>query len=270
MFEASQDQAAGLRRLFGPRNVRVLPLVTPEGAGDQALFAVNLAAALARLGQRALLLDGERGQVVPLLGLKARYDLIHLVRGDRSFHHVALPAREGFWVMPAHRGLTEMAKRCVPAEDLYGGFGGLDQAFDVVLACGSASTLGPLLAGAPEVSLVCGTEAWQVAMTYSQIKLLNSEFGVRQFRVAYCRATSAAAAAAAHERLASAAARFLGVQVMFGGVVENDPTIAQAERQRASVFVVAAGSDSARNFERIASASLDWPLPVFGQTAMVH
>ncbi|MFT4099906.1 MAG: hypothetical protein QM674_02510 [Burkholderiaceae bacterium] len=272
MFESKLDQAAGLRRLFAQRNVRVLPLISLDGGGDQIGFVVNLAAALAQLGQRTLLLDAERGQVAPLLGLRARYDLIHLLSGDCRFKQVALRARDGFWVMPAVRGLADVVRRNAPARDLFAGFGNLPEAFDTVLAYAPAPVLVPLLSGcAQDLTLISGTEAWQVAQVYGQIKALHASYGIRRFRLVYCRATSPAAAATAHERLASASGRFLGVDVMFCGVVEDGRELAAAERSGTSVFSVSADSDAARAFRRIATLSLDWPLPEFaGQADSVH
>ncbi len=266
MFESTDDQATGLRRLFARRDVRVIPLAGHDRSSQQAVFVVNFAAALTRLGRRAIVLDGERGMVAPTLGLKARWDLSHVLSGDKSFDEVAMRSPEGFWVMPAARGLSDMLRTGTDPEALFSGFGRLATPFDDVLLYASAETVAELLsARAREATFVCGTDARQLAATYSRIKSLRQEYGFTRFRVVYNRAESPSAAAACHERLASAAGRFLRASIEFGGAIEDEGVFRMAERARASVFSVAARSDAARSFERIAASSLDWPLPKFGE-----
>lgn len=264
MFERREDQAAGLRELFARRDVRVLPLV---GHVDQAPFVVNLAAALSMIGRRTLVLDGERGCVAPTVGLRARWDLSHLLAGDLSFRDVAMRSREGFWVMPAARGLATLARAGADAEDLFSGFSRLDEPFDTVLACAAPETLAPLLARrGEETALVCGTSVHDIAQAYAQIKAMRIGHGLSRFRVIFSRAPSLADATAAHQRLADTVERFLGAELAFGGAIESQGALSKAERARASVFSVAADSQAARAFERLAASCLDWPLPVFGTT----
>lgn len=272
MFERGRDQAAGLRRMFGRRDVRVLPIAGNDRSGAQAVFVLNFAAALARMGRRAIVLDGERGMVAPTLGLKARYDLVHLLSGEREFDDVAMRSAEGFWVMPAARGLAELLRSGLDGEQLFAGFAKLTEPFDDVVLYAGTDTVAELLAArTQEATLVCGTDARQLAATYSRIKSMRQEYGFTQFRVVYHQADSPSAAAACHERLASAAGRFLHASIEFGGAVEDERAFRMAERARSSVFAVAAQSDAARAFERIAASSLDWPLPKFGRpTAQLH
>lgn len=264
MFEPGRDQAAGLRRLFAQHTIRVVPLICAEGTGDSISCAINLAAALARQGSRTVLIDGANGEIAPLLGLKARHDLLHLIQGECGFDQAALNAREGFRVMPAVRGLPELLKHPMPAPELFGGLGRAGEGVDVAVLVAPLETIALLLADqTQELPLICGTESRQVASVYSQLKILSATHGMNRFRAIYCRAGSAVAAAAAHDRLAAAASRFLAAEVHLGGVIEDEAVMALAERRQTSVFTVAQGSLVARSFERLATATLEWHLPVF-------
>lgn len=263
MFESGEDQAAGLRQLFGNRDVRVLPVAGNDLGGGQSGCVVNLAAALARMGRRTLVLDGDRALIAPTLGLKARFDLVHLLHGDRRFDEVAVRANEGFWVLPAARGLSELMRSGASPEALFSGFGALTEPFDTILLCASTQTIAHLLARrSQETTLVCGTDPRQLAATYSRIKAL-SDHGLTRFRVIYNRSESPSAAAACHERLAGTAGRFLKADVAFGGSIEDEGVLSLAERSHSTVFTVASRSEAARSFERIALSSLDWPVPVY-------
>jgi flagellar biosynthesis protein FlhG len=268
MFEARHDQAMGLRRLFGTPGIRVLPFACGAQPGGSAGFVLNLAAALYRLGRRPIVLDGDRGLLAPTLGLRARYDLVHLLAGEREFEDVAMRAIEGFSVMPAARGLSELVRNGSCGRALFTGFARLADPFDTILLCADPGMLAPLIGSqAGEAALVSGTDPRAIADAYARIKALRTVYGQDRFRIFYHRAASPSAAADSHERIASTASRFLGAAVAFGGVIEDEHALAVAERAKATVFRVAAGCDAARAFERIAASALEWPLPVFGDAA---
>lgn len=221
----THDQAAGLRRLFGARDrsLRVYPCVTPDGGGDQLGFAIGLAGALVRQGRRVLMLDGDDGRMAPLLGLKARYDLRHLLAGDRAADVVALPTDAGFRVIPAARALQESARGQRPAAELKRWLASLAQECDAIVACTTVESLTPLMVDeAREFLLVCGAEPWQLARTYARIKLLHDCYPTRRFRIAYCPAESMRLAEHAHERLARATALYLGLAIEFGGAIRSE------------------------------------------------
>lgn len=220
----NHDQAAGLRRLFAPqeRGLRVHPCVTPADGGDQFGFAIGLAGALVRLGRRVLVLDGEDGQIAPRLGLKARYDLRHLLSGDRTADIVALPAANGFRVLPAARALQDCARGQRSAGEFRRWLASLAPEFDDIVACTTVETLSPLMVDeAREFLLVCGAEPWQLARTYARIKLLHDRYPTRRFRIAYCPAESMRLAEDAHERLARATGLYLGLAIEFGGAIRS-------------------------------------------------
>ncbi|MET0508455.1 MAG: hypothetical protein ABWZ78_09775 [Burkholderiaceae bacterium] len=251
------DQAAGLRRLFDVhgRRPRLVPLVTPEGGGDQSGFAIDLAAALARQGQRTLLLDGEHGRIAPMLGLRARHDLSHVLGGERPAESVALTTDDGFSVMPATRGLLAAARSRPAAAELQRWLAGLGAGFDTVLACATVATVAPLMIGTTaEIILACGAEPWQLARTYARIKLLHDRYPAHRFRVAYCPAESLGQAEAAHLRLGRAASLYLGLEVDFGGAVADEPAVHLARERGMSVFAIEGGCAAARTFEQIAFA----------------
>jgi hypothetical protein len=76
------DQAAGLRRIFGVAPARLAPiLIDPGCAAAQVASIVRLAQACANAGERTLVVDCARAQIAASLGLRARFDLIHAMRG---------------------------------------------------------------------------------------------------------------------------------------------------------------------------------------------
>ncbi|MCC6473524.1 MAG: hypothetical protein IT514_07235, partial [Burkholderiales bacterium] len=68
-----------------------------------------LAGECAALGLRPLVMDQSRGTVAARFGLRARYELAHVLRGDRDWSRVALDCGAGITLLPAKRGLPALA-----------------------------------------------------------------------------------------------------------------------------------------------------------------
>ena len=254
---SNTDQAAGLRRLFGAqvKGLRLHPLVSPENGGDQLGFAVGLAASLVRQGRRVLILDGDDGRIAPLLGLRARYDLRHLLIGERTAEAVALPASAGFRVLPSVRALQESARSQAACLDLQRWLTSTARDADVILACATVETLAPLMIDETrEFLLVCGAEPWQLARTYARIKLLHDCYPSRRFRIAYSPAESNRRAENAHARLARATALYLGLAIEYGGAIPG--TRAQRRQGEATERGASPGgnSTSEQAFDDVASS----------------
>ena len=102
------DQAAGLRRLFGVARARLLPiLVQPGHIESQAAAIVRLAQACAGSGERTLIVDCARAQVAASLGLRARFDFLHVLRGECSVKQAWLDAGPHLAVVPAARAAAQ-------------------------------------------------------------------------------------------------------------------------------------------------------------------
>lgn len=102
------DQAATLRRLFARPQVRVLPVLLPElHCALRASWIARLAQDFARQGQRTLVIDAARAQIAATLGLRARFDLAHALRGECAFDAVLLDAGPNLLIAPAARALAQ-------------------------------------------------------------------------------------------------------------------------------------------------------------------
>ncbi len=102
------DQAATLRRIFARPRVRVLPVLLPElHCALHASWIAKLAQDFARQGERTLVLDAARAQIAATLGLRARFDLAHALRGECAHDAVLLDAGPNLLIAPAARALAQ-------------------------------------------------------------------------------------------------------------------------------------------------------------------
>ena len=70
--------------------VQVIAVTGGKGGTGKTSVAVNLATALAQMGRKTMLLDGDLGlaNVDVLLGLTPRYTLEHVLKGERTLEEV--------------------------------------------------------------------------------------------------------------------------------------------------------------------------------------
>jgi len=263
------DQAAGLRRMLARTSMRVLPLASVLEREAQARLAVHLGAALSHLGSRLVILDGSRGDIASVLGLKPRYELLHMLEGEKSFREVAIEGPDELRIVPAARGIESMARSDDQGwMELFAAFAALPDAPDVILlncmprnanaACRAAS-------GSHEVVLALDACADSVTAAYGLIKTALRDCGQRRFRLVFAENQPGDSPESTVQALASrfvdTARRFLGAELRPGGVLARHDALQSATRQ--TIVSSDPAHPAAAAFLTLAGASADWNLPEF-------
>src|SRR5689334_18108 len=139
MREHDADQAAGLRAMFGRSAARAACVIDTAQNGATCV-SVSLAGALANLGSRVLVLDASAGDAARAIGQPARYELAHVLAGDKSIAEVLLRGGDDICVLPARRALARLDDAPYPwREAVHAALGA--QRFDAWLVNGTAATL---------------------------------------------------------------------------------------------------------------------------------
>jgi flagellar biosynthesis protein FlhG len=256
---SAEDQAAGLRRLQQENHgTRILPVFGPR---ERVTAIVNLAAAASMNGLRVLILDASRGEVAPAFGLAARYELIHVIEGEKTLAEAALAAPCGARVLPAARGLQMLAT--------FGG-AGLDLFEDIVRAAapvdlilinaepGAATTL-LQLPGRNEALLVCVPGDDAVYSALGRIKVLSSAHGFTRFRLMTLDSSALDLAETTAEIEPLARSRF-GAQVFAGAAIPRDPQMRHAQRACRSIFDIDEQGPAALAYAYAASSMPNWQM----------
>lgn len=208
------DQAHGLRHLFRRNGPAMLAFV---GAADTTGVTLDLALTLAQAGQRVLVLDRTHGEAATGLGLKARYDLAHHLRGERTLEELLQWSPQGIAVLPAARALAALDDGDCDAEAGVARFlAAARERFDLCLVNGAP----PAASGAQspyEVVLVTAPTRASITDAYARIKALAPTADRFRLRVVVNRASSEASARTIYASLAETARRFLAAQLDYGG-----------------------------------------------------
>lgn len=264
MHDGCFDQAAGLRRLSAARSAKVIAITGGKGGVGKTLTAVNLGAALARLGRNTMLLDADFGlaNVDVLLGMKARLNLEHVVSGQCALEDVVLTASSGLRVVPASSGSINMATMSrLQHAGLIGAFSQLMEPLDILLvdtAAGLSDGVITFSEAAQRVVVVVCDEPASLTDAYGLIKVLSRRQSSCRFEIVTNMVDSAAQGRELYEKLLRVCDRFLGVTPAYLGYVPNDDFLRQAIRRQATVVEAFPSSPSARAFQRLASLADGW------------
>ena len=259
------DQAAGLRRLFAHRAARVM-LVAESAWPRRGWLSLNLAAAFARAGEQVVVLDAERESVAGLWGARCRYELNHVLDGDRRLVDVVVPGPESSVILPMRRGGAALARQGRAGQRLLARV--LDAFVDhdglLIVPVSPARLESPLWRfGGGDLLLCIGEGSVATTHAYASIKSLLAHRPWPSIRVAFACADQRQAPQVRFEHLAPVVKRFLGATLGFaGGLSASD--LAQGLPCRTFFDDAPA---AARPIEALALAVGGWRLPQLEFTA---
>lgn len=234
------DQAAGLRQMARRLNPRaqIIAVTSGKGGVGKTNLSVNLAATLAGMKRRVILLDADLGLANAdiLCNVQPRYNLAHVVAGQRAISEVITPVPAGFSLVAGASGLAKMAdlheseRRRIIAE-----LETLQDMADIVIVdtgAGIGRNVLSFTAAADQIVVVTTPEPTAITDAYAVLKVLVRCGTEGKISVIVNQAHSRDEAKAVHERIAHVARQFLKTDVAFGGYVLTDPAVGQAVRKR--------------------------------------
>jgi flagellar biosynthesis protein FlhG len=239
------DQATTLRAMArrASRRAQTIAITSGKGGVGKTNLSVNLATVLAGLRRRVVLLDADLGcaNADILCNVQPRFNLAHVVAGQRALHEVVTPVPAGFALIPGASGLARMAdlteadrKRIVAELDT------VDENADALIidtGAGIGRNVLSFTSTADHVVIVTTPEPTAITDAYAVMKVL-----VRCGTVDGCDSRisimvnmvrNREEALQVHERIASVARQFLKTDVAFSGYVVADTAVQQAVRKRA-------------------------------------
>lgn len=261
------DQASGLRELAASRPVRVIAVTGGKGGVGKTSVSVNLAVALAELGQKVMVLDADLGlaNVDVMLGLKPTHNLSHVFSGECSLEEVLLDGPLGIKIVPASSGTQSMVALS-PAEHagLIRAFSALSVPVDTLIidtAAGIADSVVSFSQAAQEVVLVVCDEPTSITDAYALIKILNREHEVFRFRVIANMTHSPQEGRELFAKLTKVTDKFLDVALDFVGAIPYDENMRKAIKRQKAIVELYPRTPASLALRNIASRTTSWPVP---------
>jgi flagellar biosynthesis protein FlhG len=215
--------------------------------------------ALGELGARVLLLDADLAQanLDLLLGVNPRYDLQHVVAGNKTLEEIVVHGPRGVSLVPASSGVPELAELDdYRLECLIRGLGNLESNADLILidvASGASRQVLTFCLAADEVVIVTTPEMPAFSDAYAMIKLLQQRGLTRPPHLVVNAAGSPEEAEEVAHRLRLVARRFLKLEPEMWGHVPFDPAVPRAVRRQEPVVTAFPRSAAATAYRALAA-----------------
>ncbi len=228
-----QDQAAGLRRLLTRSSSRVVTVIGARDGLGATSIVVNLAAVLAGSGKDVLVLDENltHDNVANTLALKSRYDLLNVVRGDKTWQDVMLQGMESVHVLPVARAIQNLPKlNEAQREQLLESLIAAARDMDVVLidAARADHSVCASLSGDEPLLLVLNATASGITESYALLKKMAMHNGRQAFDIVVNKVNSEREALAVFDNMAQVARRHLQVHLEYLGYIPVDEKLKRA------------------------------------------
>jgi len=261
-----EDQAARLRKLVaavrtGKTEARVTDELVPtraititsgKGGVGKTSLTINLAIALAQRKQRVLLLDADLGlaNVDIAMGLLPRYNLMHVITGEKSLEEIIIEGPLGVSVIASGSGVRELANLSDDGRNrLLESLTTLKKRYDFLLIDTSAglgrNVLGFVLA-ADESLVVTTPEPTALLDAYSMVKVVFQENGEARMQLVVNMVRDEAEAREVSDKMTMLVHRFLGKVVEPGGWIVRDPNVGEAVREQTPLLMLYPGSPASR------------------------
>lgn len=272
------DQASGLRAMQNnaqntikpiskDKPVRVLAVASGKGGVGKTNASVNLGISLAKLGNRVLLMDADMGlaNVDIMLGLQTKYNLSHVLDGEKTLKEVMVDAPGGIKIVPAASGVSRMAQ-LTPMENagIINAFSELDGILDVLIidtAAGIADSVVSFCRASQEVVVVVTDEPASMTDAYALIKVLSREHNLNRFHLLANMTRSSEHGRMLYEKVSKVCEQFLDVSIDYLGTVPFDHDLREAIQKQSPVTVSKPNSLSGKAFQEMAQRIESWPIP---------
>jgi len=263
-LQKMMDRADSKTRAKRPKapgtSPRVICVTSGKGGVGKTNIVTNLAYALARQGRKVLVLDADLNlaNVDVLLGITPRYNLHHVLLGEKSLPEILVEGPGGFRILPASSGIIELAS-LTESQKLYfmAEMETVGDKIDIMLVDTGAGINDNVVyfnLAAQERVIVLTPEPTSLTDAYALIKVLSGRHDVKRFRILVNNAESEKEALAVFRKLSIVADRFLSsISLDLLGFIPYDPKLPKAVRSQKLVSELFPDAESSRMFRTLST-----------------
>jgi flagellar biosynthesis protein FlhG len=163
-------------------NTRIIAITSGKGGVGKTSIVANLGYAFGQLGKKVLILDADLGlgNLDILLGLAPKYNLSHVITGEKNITEITLEGPGNIKILPASSGIQELTLLTTKQRDhILAELDLLIEPVDILLidtAAGISSNVMHFNAAAQEIIVVVAPEPTSITDAYALMKVLSLNY----------------------------------------------------------------------------------------------
>ncbi|MGV8078693.1 MAG: MinD/ParA family protein [Syntrophales bacterium] len=239
--------------------VRVIAFTSGKGGVGKTNIAANIAYILSQRNRKTIVLDADMGlaNIDLLLGLTPRYNLYHVLKGEKSLAETLVTGPGGMQVLPSSSGIAEMTELSRGQKlTLLDAVNSLENKPEFLLidtAAGISGNVTYFNSSAHEIIVVTSAEPTALTDAYALMKVLYQGYDRKKFRLIVNMVNHPTEAREAYERLRHATDHFLTVTLDYLGFILHDSRLPEAVKKQKALAEMYPSSPASRCMQDIAS-----------------
>ena len=237
---------------------KTIAITSGKGGVGKTNIVANLAIALSKKGKKVLVLDADLGlcNIDVLLGMCPKHNIQDLLNGNKSLKEIIVRGPEGILIVPASSGVQELTQLDEFKKlRLIDEFQHLDNEIDFLLidtGAGISSNVTFFCIASQSTVVVITPEPTSLTDAYALIKVLNTRYHEKDFKILINQARSSTEAMDIYRRLHLVTDRFLNVSLDYIGYIPYDRALQKAVRAQKAVIMQSPKSPSSEAFKVLA------------------
>ena len=236
----------------------VLAITSGKGGVGKTNIVANLGFMLAQLGKKVLIVDADLGlaNIDILLGLTPKYNLSHVIMGEKTISEIIIKGPGNISILPASTGIQELTQ--LTKDQRINILTQLDSALesiDILLidtAAGISSNVMYFNATAQEILVVVTPEPTSMTDAYALMKVMSQKYSENTFRLVVNLASSPNEAYEIYRQLTLVSNRFLDISIDYLGYVLADENMTKSVKQQKLICSIYPDSDGSKCFASLA------------------
>ena len=239
------------------QKARVIAITSGKGGVGKTSIVGNLGYAFTRLGKKVLILDADLGlgNLDVLLGLAPKYNLSHVILGEKTIEEILIEGPGKMKILPASSGIQELTAlsrdqkiQILTQLDLL--IDGVDILF-IDTAAGISSNVMDFNATAQEVIVVVSPEPTSITDAYALMKVLSLKYSGKACKLMVNMVSRPEEGREVFRQLQLVTNRFLDITIEYLGCILFDGNFTKGVKSQKIVSELFPDTQASRCFKDI-------------------
>ena len=254
--ERRQSSSAHMSSKSGS-NTRVIAITSGKGGVGKTSIVGNLGYAFAKIGKKVLILDADLGlgNLDVLLGLTPKFNLSHVILGEKSIEEILIEGPGKMKILPASSGIQELTSLTKDQKvQILKQLDTLINSVDVLFidtAAGISSNVMDFNATAQEVVVVVSPEPTSITDAYALMKVLSLKYSGKTCKLMVNMVRRPEEGREVFRQLQLVTDRFLDISIEYLGYVMFDEKVTRGVKNQRIVSEIYPNSEASRCFKDI-------------------